>query len=292
MRERTAYEQVLLARDQKRPNIKDYVNVLFEDFLELKGDRLGKEDPSIFGGIGLFEGMPVTVIGHCKGKNLEESLACNFGMPEPQGYRKAMRLMKQAEKFHRPVITFIDTPGAFPGLEAEANGQSNAIAENLMEMMHLKTPVLAIVTGEGNSGGALAIGVANRVWMLENAVYSILSPEGFASILWKDASRKQEACECMKMTAQELYDVSLVDGVIPEPDGGIQEDPQEGMKQIRRVLRGELANLLEFSGEELARMRYAKYRHFEGARGPVMGNTESENMLIDIKRHRERKEVS
>ena len=255
-----AYEKVKLARDKKRPGIKEYTQNLFTDFTELCGDRLGEEDPSILGGIAFFEGTPVTVIGHCKGKTLEENLAVNFGMPEPSGYRKALRLMKQAEKFHRPVITFIDTPGAYPGIEAEENGQSIAIAENLKEMSRLKTPVLSIVTGEGNSGGALAIGVANRVYMLENAVYCVLSPEGFASILFKDATRKEEACEVMKMTAAELYAAGLCDGVIPEPAGGAQKDPDYVYEGIRGVIRRELKRMGELSGEELAEERYLKFR--------------------------------
>ena len=193
----TAYERVLLARSKDRAGIFDYIDALFTDFIELKGDRLGKEDGSIVGGIAMFHDIPVTIVGQRKGKTTEENIKYNFGMTSPEGYRKALRLMKQAEKFKRPVITFIDTPGAYPGLEAESNGQSTAIAENIAAMSSLETPVISIITGEGSSGGALALGVADKVWMLENAVYSILSPEGFASILWKDSARASEACDVM-----------------------------------------------------------------------------------------------
>ena len=190
-----------------------------------KGDRLCGEDAAILGGVALYHGRPVTVIGTRKGKTLEENLKCNFGMPNPEGYRKALRLMRQAEKFRRPILTFIDTSGAYPGLEAEARGQGEAIARNLMEMSRLTVPVIAVITGEGNSGGALALGVANRVLMLENAVYAILSPEGFASILWKDSQRHEEACELMKLTAPDLLELGVIDGIIPEPEGGAHLAP-------------------------------------------------------------------
>ena len=212
----SAMDKVNLARDARRPKIQDYIDNLFTDFFEQKGDMLGKEDGSILGGIALYHGTPVTVIGHRKGNNLQENLACNFGMPGPEGYRKALRLMQQAERFKRPIITFIDTPGAYPGVEAEQYGQSQAIANNLAIMSTLKVPVIAIVTGEGSSGGALAIGVANTVLMLENAIYSILSPEGFASILWKDGSKKEQASEYMKLTADDLLELGVIDGIIKE----------------------------------------------------------------------------
>ena len=260
----TPYERLEIARDINRPKVTDYIDALFEDFIELSGDRIGKEDASILGGIAFFEGMPVTVIGHRKGSNLEENIKYNFGMPGPEGYRKALRLMKQAEKFHRPVITFVDTPGAYPGKEAEENGQSIAIAENLAEMSALKVPIITIVTGEGNSGGALAISVADEIWMLENAVYSVLSPEGFASILWKDAKRSKEACEVMKMTAEELYAGGLCDQVIPEAEGGIQEDFSGGCSQLRKALRTSLPALMKTNAEILLENRYQKYRHIEG----------------------------
>lgn len=263
-KELTPYERLEIARDLKRPKVTDYIDALFDDFIELSGDRLGKEDASILGGIAFFEGIPVTVIGHRKGANLEENIKYNFGMPGPEGYRKALRLMKQAEKFKRPVITFVDTPGAYPGKEAEENGQSIAIAENLAEMSALKVPVITIVTGEGNSGGALAISVADEIWMLENAVYSVLSPEGFASILWKDAKRSKEACEVMKMTAEELYAGGLCDQVIPEAEGGIQEDFSDGCMKIRRALRASLPALMKTDTKTLLENRYQKYRHIEG----------------------------
>ena len=206
MAEKTAAERVALARHPQRPNITDYIDGLFTDFFEQRGDRACREDPAILGGIALFHGRPVTVIGTRKGKTLEENLRCNFGMPGPEGYRKALRLMKQAEKFRRPIFTFIDTAGAYPGLEAEEHGQGEAIARNLFEMSRLTVPVIAVVTGEGNSGGALALAVADRVLMLENAVYAILSPEGFASILWKDAQRSGEAAELPVRPVLRLYD--------------------------------------------------------------------------------------
>lgn len=262
-RQLCAADQVALARHRGRPKTEDYIRALFTDFFEQKGDRLGTEDESICGGIGLFHGRPVTVIGHRKGHNLEENLRCRFGMPGPEGYRKALRLMKQAEKFGRPVITLIDTPGAYPGLKAEAYGQSQAIAENLAAMSCLHVPVISLVTGEGNSGGALAIGVANRIFMLEHAVYSILSPEGFASILWNDAGRKAEACELMKLTAQDLFDFGLADGILPEPEGGAQQDPDAVYRVVDQMLQTELKSLQGKKGSELAAMRIQKFRHFD-----------------------------
>lgn len=259
----STYERVMLARSTERPSITDYVNALFTDFVELKGDRIGKEDGAIYGGIGFYKDIPVTVIGHRKGKSLEENLKFNFGMPHPEGYRKALRLMKQAEKFRRPIITFIDTPGAYPGKDAEENGQSVAIAECMAHMSRMKTPILAIVTGEGSSGGALAIGVANEIWMLENSVYSILSPEGFASILWKDSSRSKEACDVMRMTAQDLLEDGFIDGIISEPDGGIQKNYQEGFDNIKYVLNTQLKKLMSLSDDNLANMRYEKFRNID-----------------------------
>lgn len=253
-------EKVQLARQPKRTKINEYIDALFTDFFEQKGDFLGKEDRSIFGGIALFHGTPVTVIGHRKGKTLDDNLKYNFGMPGPEGYRKALRMMKQAEKFGRPVITFIDTPGAYPGMEAEMYGQSQAIARNLASMSSLRVPIISIVTGEGSSGGALAIGVANRVYMLENAVYSILSPEGFATILWKDAAKKAEASEVMRLTAQDLYEYGVIDGIIEEPDGGVQEKPELVYHALDALLRKDLKEFETKSGNELARMRYQKFR--------------------------------
>lgn len=261
----TPADKVYLARSIKRPKVDDYINALFDDFFVQRGDFLSKEDKSILGGIAMFHGMPVTVLGHRKGRNINENMEFNFGMPEPEGYRKALRLMKQAEKFGRPVITFIDTPGAYPGLEAEEHGQANAIAKNLAEMSSLKVPIIAIVTGEGSSGGALAIGVANSVYMLENAVYSVLSPEGFASILWKDSSRSAEACDLMKLTAQDLKHYNVIDGIIKEPLGGIQQNPNKVYREIDAVLNLELARYKKMSPNELAKNRYDKFRYMDTA---------------------------
>lgn len=215
---RTAWERVKIARGNERPTSIDYIGHIFDRFLELHGDRLCRDDGAIVGGIAMINGIPVTVIGQQKGRNIKQNMKRNFGMPYPEGYRKALRLMKQAEKFHRPVICFVDTPGAFCGIEAEMRGQGEAIARNLYEMSALKVPILSIVIGEGGSGGALALAVANEVWMLENSTYSILSPEGFASILWKDSKRADEAADIMKITASDLLDLQIVDRVIMEKE--------------------------------------------------------------------------
>ncbi|MGN0367410.1 MAG: acetyl-CoA carboxylase carboxyltransferase subunit alpha [Wujia sp.] len=255
-----SHDKVYLARHKKRPKITEYVDALFDDFFEQKGDALGKEDASIFGGIAMYHGTPVTVIGHRKGNDLTENLNCNFGMPGPEGYRKALRLMKQAEKFGRPIITFIDTPGAYPGLEAEQYGQGNAIAVNLAKMSALKVPVIAVVTGEGSSGGALAIGVANSVLMLENAVYSILSPEGYATILWKDSSRSEEAAAMMKLTAQDLFEFGVIDEIIPEPIGGAHLNPKVVFKATDRAIKKQLDLYTKMNADEVAKHRYKKFR--------------------------------
>ncbi|MBP3508449.1 acetyl-CoA carboxylase carboxyltransferase subunit alpha [Oscillibacter sp.] len=260
MHEVTAAERLAIARHPQRPNITDYINALFTDFFEQRGDRACREDAAILGGVALFHGQPITVIGTRKGKTLEENLKCNFGMPGPEGYRKALRLMKQAEKFRRPIFTFIDTSGAYPGLEAEERGQGEAIARNLFEMSRLTVPVIAVVTGEGNSGGALALAVADRVLMLENAVYAILSPEGFASILWKDAQRSGEAAGLMKLTAPELLALGVIDDIIPEPEGGAHMAPAQAIREVDRALRRHLAVLSKESGAALANQRYQKFR--------------------------------
>ena len=256
----TPEEKVKIARNPGRPGTADFIDALFTDFFEQRGDRLCREDGSILGGIARFHGRPVTVIGHRKGKNLEENLRCNFGMPGPEGYRKAQRLMRQAEKFRRPIITFIDTPGAYPGKEAEERGQGEAIAQCLALMISLTVPVIAIVTGEGGSGGALALAVANRVLMLEHAVYSVLSPEGFASILWKDASRSGEACAVMKLTAQDLRRGGIVQGVLREPEGGAHTDWQAAFRTVDAALKKELAALDRLSPRALAQQRYEMFR--------------------------------
>lgn len=256
----TAEDRVFLARHPERPHIDETVSALFTDFFEQRGDRQCKEDSAILGGVARFHGLPVTVIGHRKGSTLEENLACNFGMPGPEGYRKALRLMKQAEKFGRPIITFIDTPGAYPGKDAEERGQGEAIARNLMEMSGLTVPVIAVVTGEGSSGGALALGVANHILMLENAIYSVLSPEGFASILWKDASRSGEACAVMKLTAQDLRRGGIVQGVLREPEGGAHTDWEATFRTMDAAVRKELAALDKLKGPALAQQRYEMFR--------------------------------
>ena len=254
----TAAQRVALSRQTTRPGTADYIAALFTDFFQQRGDRQGREDPSILGGIALYHGRPVTVIGHRKGRTLEENLTYNFGMPGPEGYRKAIRLMEQAEKFRRPVITFVDTPGAYPGLEAEAHGQGEAIASAIARMSTLTVPVVTVVIGEGGSGGALALAVANRVLILENAVYSILSPEGFASILWKDAGRSGEAAELMKLTAADLKELGVADQVIPEPAGGAQEDPQTVFDAVDAALSAALAQVAR-EGDFAAR-RWEKFR--------------------------------
>ena len=256
----TPEQKVLMARYPGRPKIGQYVDALFTDFFAQRGDRQCREDRSILGGIALFHGRPVTVLGHLKGSNLEENLACNFGMPGPEGYRKALRLMKQAEKFGRPVITFIDTPGAYPGMEAEERGQGEAIARNLAEMSRLRVPVISIVTGEGSSGGALALGLADRILMLENAYYSVVTPEGCASILWKDPKKRDEACMALKLTAQDLLGFGVIDGIIPEAVGGAQRDTKTLFERIDRELLQALHALDGKDADTLVRERYAKYR--------------------------------
>lgn len=265
----TPEEKVKIARDPGRPGTADFISALFTDFFEQRGDRQCREDGSILGGIARFHGRAVTVIGHRKGKNLEENLKCNFGMPGPEGYRKAQRLMRQAEKFGRPIITFVDTPGAYPGKEAEERGQGEAIAQCLALMSSLTVPVISVITGEGGSGGALALAVANRVLMLEHAVYSVLSPEGFASILWKDAGRADEAAGVMKLTAADLLRLGVADQVIPEPEGGAHNDPKAVFAAVDRALTRHLGQLLR--EKDLSAHRYQKFR----AMGAVLEETET-----------------
>ena len=258
--EMTAHERVMIARHPQRPGIRDYIDALFPHFFEMKGDRLCGEDEAILGGVALYHDQPVTVIGTKKGRTLQENLRANFGMPSPEGYRKAQRLMRQAEKFRRPIITLIDTSGAYPGMKAEEHGQGEAIARSLYEMSGLTVPVIAVITGEGNSGGALALAVADRVLMLENAVYAILSPEGFASILYKDASRAGEAAGVMKMTAPELRTLGVIDGIIPEPQGGAHTDPQRVMQAVDEAIYAQLTALMQLQGKALAEQRVQKFR--------------------------------
>ena len=246
------------ARDQGRLTTLEYANLIFDDFMELHGDRHFADDGAIVGGIARLTGRPVTVIGIQKGKNLQENLKRNFGQPNPEGYRKALRLMKQAEKFGRPVVTFINTAGAYPGVGAEERGQGEAIARNLLEMSNLKVPIIAIIIGEGGSGGALALAVADKVWMLEHSMYAILSPEGFASILWKDGSRATEAAELMKITAGELYNMGVIDKVIPE-HGYFSS---EIVEMIKTNLISELEELSQLPLEQLLGNRYQRFRKF------------------------------
>lgn len=258
----TAWDRVTIARLVNRPTAVDYIERIFEDFLEFHGDRSFKDDKAIVGGIASIDGMAITVIGIQKGKNLTENIERNFGQPHPEGYRKALRLMKQAEKFNRPVVTFINTAGAFCGIGAEERGQGEAIAKNLLEMSKLKVPVIAIIIGEGGSGGALALAVGDKVWCLENSVYAILSPEGFASILWKDGSRSKEAAELMKITAKDLYELKIVDKIIPEPLGGAHNDVDAVAKAIKENLVSELEILLGKKTEDLLNERYERFRSF------------------------------
>ena len=259
-KEITPQARVALARAPERPNIREYIEALFQDFFEIHGDRYYADDKPILCGIASFEGCPVTVAGHLKGRNLEDNIACNFGMPNPEGYRKFQRAVLQAEKFRRPIITFIDTPGAYPGKQAEERGQGEAIARCLYILSNIKVPVLAIVTGEGGSGGALALGVADKIIMLENAVYSVLSPEGFASILWKDPARSDEACEVMKLTANDLLGFGIADRIVKEPRGGAGKKPKAVMEPLKKAIAEELANLCKLDTATLINRRYEKYR--------------------------------
>lgn len=256
----TPWQRVQIARHAERPTTLDFIGMIFTDFLELHGDRLYGDDPAIVGGIAKLDGRPVTVIGHQKGKDTKENISRNFGMPHPEGYRKALRLMQQADKFGRPIICFINTSGAYPGKAAEERGQSEAIARNLREMAGFGVPILCVVTGEGGSGGALAIGVGNRIYMLENAVYSVISPEGAAALLWKDASLALRAAESMKITAPDLLELGVIDGVIPEPFGGAHRDPAQQARLIKETLIEGLKPLLEMSPEQLVQDRYNKFK--------------------------------
>ncbi|MED4162245.1 acetyl-CoA carboxylase carboxyl transferase subunit alpha [Halalkalibacterium halodurans] len=254
------WQRVQIARHGERPTTLDYIEQLFSDFLEMHGDRLYGDDEAIVAGIAKYKGQPVTVIGHQRGKDTKENIRRNFGMPHPEGYRKALRLMKQAEKFHRPVICFIDTKGAYPGKAAEERGQSEAIARNLLEMAGLKVPIVCIVIGEGGSGGALALGVGDRIHMLENSTYSVISPEGAAALLWKDASQAQRAAETMKITAPDLKELQIIDDIIPEVRGGAHRNVAEQAEAIDQVLEKSLKQLSSLTTEELLNERYEKYK--------------------------------
>ena len=255
----SAWDRVLVARQVDRPKSSDYIENIFDDFIEFHGDRCFGDDKSIIAGIAMLKDIPVTVTGEQKGKNSKENIERNFGMPNPEGYRKALRLMKQAEKFNRPIITFIDTPGAYPGMGAEERGQGEAIARNIMEMSSLEVPIVCVVIGEGSSGGALAIGVGDKIVMLENAVYSILSPEGFASILYKDSSKAKEAAEKMKLTAKDLLDLGIIDEIIKEPKEGLQSDFEKVSKQLQKYLIKSIKEIRELGKEKMLEDRYEKY---------------------------------
>lgn len=256
----TAWQKVNLSRSGNRPTTEDYIKNICSEFIEFHGDRLYKDDKAIVGGIGIIEDMPVTIIGHQKGRDVKENIQRNFGMPHPEGYRKALRLMKQAEKFNRPIITFIDTPGAFCGLEAEERGQAEAIAKNLFEMSSLKVPVISIVIGEGGSGGALGLGVSNKVAMLEHSIYSVISPEGLSSILWKDASKANEAAEVMKLTSSDLYKLNIIEKIIKEPLGGAQKNIEFTSDKMKDYIVEQLNEYSEKTEEEIVFERYSKFR--------------------------------
>ena len=254
------WNRVQIARFQDRPTTLDYIERFIDGFIEMHGDRYYGDDNAIIGGIGSFEARPLTIIGHQKGKDTKENLNRNFGMPNPEGYRKALRLMKQAEKFNRPIICFIDTPGAYPGIGAEERGQGEAIARNLLEMSRLRTPTISIVIGEGGSGGALALGVADKVAMLENSIYSVISPEGLASILWKDASQAENGSNVMKLTAQDLLSYKVIDDIIREPKGGAHKDLDFTANNIKNYISRTLESLLKTNKDELLLNRYEKFR--------------------------------
>lgn len=256
----SAWDRVKLARHPERPTTEDYIQGIFTDFMELKGDRSYGDDQAILGGIAMLDGLAVTVIGHQKGRDTKENIRRNFGMPHPEGYRKALRLMEQAQKFKRPVITFIDTSGAYCGLGAEERGQGQAIAQNLMAMARLRTPVISIVIGEGGSGGALGIGVADRVGMLSSAVYSVISPEGLATILWKDSGKASEAASVMKLTAAELMQLGVIDAVIEEPMGGAHRNHQQVKDSVGIWLKQQVKELIDVETEQLVESRYDKFR--------------------------------
>ncbi|RIL52760.1 MULTISPECIES: acetyl-CoA carboxylase carboxyltransferase subunit alpha [unclassified Mammaliicoccus] len=255
------WDRVQVARLQERPTTLDYIPYIFDDFIELHGDRTFRDDPALIGGLAYFNGLPVTVIGHQRGKDTKDNIYRNFGMAHPEGYRKALRLMKQAEKFNRPIITFIDTKGAYPGKAAEERGQSESIAKNLIEMASLTVPVISIVIGEGGSGGALGLGVTNRLLMLENSTYSVISPEGAAALLWKDSSLAQMAAETMKITAPDLFELGVVDEVVKEPFGGAHKHLENQATLIKTSITKHMSELKTLSPESLVEDRFKKYRN-------------------------------
>ena len=256
----SATEKLSLIRVKNRPTVNDYIPLIFNHFMELHGDRHFGDDHAIIGGIGTLNSVPVTVIAQVKGRNLDENKKSNFSMPHPEGYRKALRLAKQAEKFHRPVICLVDTPGAFCGIEAEKRGQGEAIARNLMEFMTLRTPVISVVLGEGGSGGALALAVCDELAMLENALYSVISPRGFASILWKDPAREKEACELMKITAEDLMKFGVCDKIVAEAVGGAHNDPVVTANHLQEYLSDAVSRIMKLDTETMLQKRYEKFR--------------------------------
>jgi acetyl-CoA carboxylase carboxyl transferase subunit alpha len=260
--QRTAFERVQLARHADRPYTLDLIERLFENFVELHGDKRFAEDPAIVCGLAQFHGLPVIVVGHQKGRDTKQRSYRNFGMPKPEGYRKALRVMKLGEKFGRPIFTFIDTPGAYPGIDAEERGQAEAIAYNLREMAKIKVPIIVTVIGEGGSGGALAIGIGDQVLMLENSIYSVISPEGCAAILWKDSSRADQAAEGLRLTAQHLFQEGIVDKIIPEPEGGAHNDYDQTARYLDSALSERLAEAVSCSQEDRLKLRYSKLRSF------------------------------
>jgi acetyl-CoA carboxylase carboxyl transferase subunit alpha len=255
-----AWQRVQLARHPKRPHSLDYIGRLFTDFQELHGDRSFADDPAIVAGMALFDDRPLAIVAEQKGRDTKQKLHRNFGMPKPEGYRKAIRIMQMASKFGRPVVTFLDTPGAYPGIDAEERGQAEAIARNLREMARLTVPVVVVCIGEGGSGGALALGVGNIVLMLENAVYSVISPESCAAIIYRDSGKAEQAAAALRLTAEDLTGFGLVDNIVPEPSGGAQEDPDAAAENLREHLRHALATLSPMSGDQLVAHRYAKFR--------------------------------
>ena len=257
---RTAWERLQLIHTRGRPTIKDYIPPIFTDWYEMHGDRLFGDDRAIIGGLARLDGEPVTIIAEVKGRDINENKVCNFAMPHPEGYRKALRIARQAEKFHRPIICFIDTPGAFCGVAAEERGQGEAIAKNIAEFMTLRTPIVSIVLGEGGSGGALALGVCDELAMLENAEYSVLSPRGFASILWKDASREQEASELMKITAEDMVRLGVAEAIIEEPLGGAHNDLDKISENIHEYLSQKIPEKCKKDIDVLLKERYTKFR--------------------------------
>lgn len=263
----TPWQRTQLARHPQRPSTLDYIGEIFRDFLEFHGDRSFGDDRAIVGGFASFNNRSIMVIGHQKGKTLKERMQRNFGMPNPEGYRKALRLMKMAEKFGRPIVTFIDTPGAYPGIGAEERGQAEAIARNLLAMSRLTVPVISIVIGEGGSGGALALGVSDRILMLEHGVYSVISPEGCAAILWDDPAKVPDAASALKMTAQDLMNLKIVDEVIPEPLGGAHREPRAVADRVVKALTNHLLQLTELSTDRLLAQRDQKYRRIGAVSG-------------------------